>query len=333
MAKELDAYRNWLGITETARPLNYYQLLRLDPFEDRVAKIREHYRQMTAHVRKFADGEYAAQSRKLLGELARAMLCLTDMARKGEYDGSLGRKDVGGGKRRTFEEVLLAGKVVDRDQLEKARSFAEATGLEVRDAVLQQKMAAPKAVAAAYAESVGLACVELAEIGVDPSLASRVPPALARQHSCVPVMADAGEVLVASANPLSPDVEEQLRACFDMPVRTVLCSAAEIGEAIAKHCTGEGAAGKKKAGKKKTPKKARVAAEKESSPLSEEEQAKRRLMIAVVAFNIAVVVCMIGFVFHRGGMHLLGLMDFSLTFLVALIAGGIIFAVMTVKKL
>ena len=331
MTKERDVYRDWLGITETARPLNHYQLLRLDPFEDRIAKIREHYRQMSAHVGKFADGEHASQSRRLLGELARAMLCLTDVARKREYDGSLGRKDAGQGKCRSFEEVLLAGKVVDRDQLDKARSFAEATGLEVRDALLQQKMAAPEAVTAAYAESVGLACVDLAQIGVDPSLASQVPASLARQHSCVPVMADAGQVLVASPNPLSPDVEEQLLACFDMPVRTVLSSAAEIGEAIAKHCTGEG--GTAAAGKKKTAKKARAAAEKESSPFSEEEQAKRRLMIALVAFNIAVVVCMIGFVYLRGGMNLLGWMDFSLTFLVALIAGGITLGVMTVKKL
>ena len=34
MAKELDVYRDWLSITETARPLNHYQLLRLKSFED-----------------------------------------------------------------------------------------------------------------------------------------------------------------------------------------------------------------------------------------------------------------------------------------------------------
>ena len=34
MTKELNVYRDWLGIKETARPLNHYQLLRLKPFED-----------------------------------------------------------------------------------------------------------------------------------------------------------------------------------------------------------------------------------------------------------------------------------------------------------
>ena len=40
MPQQLDVYRDWLQITETARPLSHYQLLRLPKFEDDVAKIR-----------------------------------------------------------------------------------------------------------------------------------------------------------------------------------------------------------------------------------------------------------------------------------------------------
>ena len=99
MAKELDVYRDWLGITETARPLSHYQLLRLDLFEDDPAKIRGNYRKMNAHVRKYAAGEYGAQSQELLNELAKAMLCLTDNLRKAEYDASLGRQTAAGGQK------------------------------------------------------------------------------------------------------------------------------------------------------------------------------------------------------------------------------------------
>jgi hypothetical protein len=74
MAKQLDVYRDWLGIQETARPLDNYQLLRLKRFTDDTQKIREHYRKMNSHVRKFATGDYAAESQELLNELARAML-------------------------------------------------------------------------------------------------------------------------------------------------------------------------------------------------------------------------------------------------------------------
>src|SRR5215470_6933346 len=114
MPQTLDVYRDWLKIKETTRPLSHYQLLRLKQFEDDTAKVREHYRAMNAHVRKFAAGEFAKQSQDLLNELAKAMLCLTDSQRKSEYDVTLGRKDgKASAKGRTFEQILLANKVVD----------------------------------------------------------------------------------------------------------------------------------------------------------------------------------------------------------------------------
>ncbi len=182
MAKQLDVYRDWLGITEAARPLNYYQLLRLNKFEDNMGLVRERYRKMNGHVRKFAAGDYAGPSQELLNELAKAMLCLTDARRKREYDASLGRSDAGEGRRRSFEEVLLANKVIDRDQLTKARNFATAVGLEIRDAVVQQKLASTEAVMLAYAESLGLPYVDLTETGVDPALVQKVPAAICRQR-------------------------------------------------------------------------------------------------------------------------------------------------------
>ena len=54
MPAKIDVYKEWLGIAETARPLNYYQLLRLKTFEDDAIRIAAHYRKMNAHVRKYA---------------------------------------------------------------------------------------------------------------------------------------------------------------------------------------------------------------------------------------------------------------------------------------
>ncbi len=222
MSKQIDVYREWLGITETARPLNYYQLLRLSQFEDNLSKVRANYRKMNGHVRKFATGEYSSESQALLNELAKAMLCLTDADRKREYDASLGRRDAAQGRRRTFEDILLGNKVISQEQLSKARSFADAVGLTIRDAVLQQKLASPDVVMMTYAESLGLPYIELEDVGVDEQFAPCVPPDIARQHACVPVMVDQGHLLMASPNPLVPDVEEELRLRFNMPIRSVL---------------------------------------------------------------------------------------------------------------
>ncbi len=327
----LDVYRDWLGITETARPLDHYRLLRLKRFEDGTAKIRDHYRKMNLHVRKFATGDYAKQSQELLNELAKAMLCLTDLKRKREYDASLGRTDEGELRRRSFEEILLAGKVIDQNQLAKARDYAAAVGLEVRDAVLQQKLAGPDVVMSAYAESIGLPYVELDDIGVDQQLVGRVPAATARQHSCVPVMTSEGQLLVASPNPLVPNVEEDLRLRFGMPVRTVLCTPAGINGVIAKHYPRDAAGPGSAPGESK----AQPAAKQPDStpdekPLSSEERTRRQLMLSMITFNVAVILLVIFFATLRGGMAFLGFFEFAATIVLAMLAGA---AALVVGKL
>jgi hypothetical protein len=325
MAQELDVYRDWLGIKQTQRPLNYYQLLRLKTFDDDVAKIRAHYRKMNSHVRRFATGDYAEQSQELLNELARAMLCLTDAHRKREYDVTLGRKEAGVGGRRSLEEILLSNRDIDQAQLEKARRFADQVGLEIRDALVQQKLASPDTVMLAYAESQGLPYVELDEVGVDEELVLQIPPGTAKQHSCVPIMADGGQVLMASPNPLVPDVEEELRLRFGMPVRTVLCTPASINKMIAAHYGRDAhhpgaaaGAGEKRAAKKAAKaaqKAARKAAQAAAEPPSEEE-VKQRNMYSVMAFCIGVT---LGIVF----LNIVAGFSYGPAFLLSALLGGV----------
>jgi len=333
MPKRLDVYRDWLGITETARPLDYYRLLRLKPFTDDAQQIRDHYRKMNAHVRKFATGDYAAESQELLNELARAMLCLTDVQRKREYDASLGRTEAAVGRPRTLEEILLAGKTIDRSQLDKARSYADAVGLEIRDALVQQKMVTADVVMLAYAESLGLPYVELEDVGLDEALVPRVPPTLARQHSCVPVMTDEGQLLMASPNPLIPDVEEELRLRFNMPVRTVLCTPASINNVVAKYYPRDAVAAGPSAAAPKKPA-AKPAAQpaprkEESQPLSRDEKIKRHGMFAVIGFNLTVILCVIVFVSLRGGLARLGIWDFVITIFLGLVVAAATFRITT----
>ncbi|MBX7164961.1 MAG: hypothetical protein K1X74_01310 [Pirellulales bacterium] len=289
MATQIDVYRDWLGIAETARPLNYYQVLRLPQFEDDPAKVRAHYRKLNAHVRKYAAGEYAKQSQELLNELAKAMLCLTDRKRKGEYDASIGRAQPGKERRFTFEQILLGRKIVDAEQLKKARDYADALNLEVRDALVQQKMATQDVVMQAYAESLGLPFVDVADVGVRVDLVPQVPAVLARQHSCAPIMVDDGQLLMASPNPLPPDVEEELRLRVSMPVRSVICTPAAINAVINQHFPREAAAAQMAKGAAVSAAEKSAAAKGEASaqltPEEREEQKKQRRNLSIVAFN------------------------------------------------
>ncbi|MEK6236329.1 MAG: hypothetical protein N2C14_16605 [Planctomycetales bacterium] len=236
---ELDVYRDWLEITDAERPLNHYQLLKLKTFEDDAKKVRKNYRKLNGHVRKYASGKYAEESQQLLNELAKAMLALTDAQRKREYDATLGRAVKRGGRRQTFEELLLSSKAVTPEQLKKARTLADAVGLELRDAVVQQKAAPQEIVMQAFAESEGLPYLELADVELSEDLLARVPAVLARQHSCAPVMIDQDQMIMASPNPLGPDVEDDLRVRLGMHVRLAICTAASIHEVINQHYSRE----------------------------------------------------------------------------------------------
>lgn len=291
----LDVYRDWLEITETARPLNYYQVLKLNRFEDDSAKIRATYRKLNSHVRKYGTGEFAQQSQDLLNELAKAMLCLTDEVRKREYDASLGRNDTGDSRRRTMEEILVGRKVLDSAQLDKARRFAKTINVELRDAVMQQKLAAPELVMQAYAESAGLPYIDLNDVQLDPELIPKFPAVLARQNSCAPLMVDDGRLLVVSPHALVPEVEDQLRLRTGFPVRTVLCTPAGIHEIISKHYPREAAAAEmagappKSAPPRTASSKTTENKEAPSKAIQTgaEERHRRRIMICVMAFNFS----------------------------------------------
>lgn len=306
MAKTIDVYKEWLGIEETARPLNYYQLLKLKQFEDDTAAIRASYRKLNALVRTYATGEYGPRSQELLNELARAMLCLTDEVRKREYDASLGRTAAAAAGRRTLEELLVARKVLSTADLDKARRFAKTIGVEIRDAIMQQRLAPPDQVMQAYAESEGLPYVDLTEVAIDENLIPRVPATLARQHSCAPLMVDDGRLLVISPNPLLPEVEDQLRLRLDLPVRTVLCTPAAIHEVINKYYPRSAAAAEMAGAPPPRPAPTPAAAATQTAsttaaqtasapvaqappakqtPASSEEARKERLLYTIVAFN------------------------------------------------
>ncbi|MGO8751605.1 MAG: hypothetical protein ACLQNE_37160 [Thermoguttaceae bacterium] len=293
--KTLDVYRDWLHIQETARPLDYYQLLKVPRFEDDAGKIRSSYRQLNAHVRKYATGEFGPESQRLLNELAKAMLCLTDAQRKREYDVSQGRKDEGTGRKRTLEEILLANKAVTSEQLAKARAFAKAIGLEVRDAIVQQRLAAQETVMQAYAESMGRSYLDSEDVAADAALARQVPPAIVRTHSCIPVMIDDGRVLVASPQMPDPGLEDQFRLRFGMPVWWVVCTPRSANDWIAKIFSREASAvaaeAAAKAAGKKAPGKIQAGKKTKEDDADEDPKSrtKKRLMIAWIAIVIILI--------------------------------------------
>jgi len=109
----------------------------------------------------------------------------------------------------------------------------------------------------------------------------------------------------------------------------VLCTAASINKVVAQYYPRDAAgpapvpapaAPPKPAAKKPKPK-----VDRESLP--QEEQLKRHGMFAVMGFNVAVILCVVFFVFFRGGLAALGTFDFLIIAFFGLLAAGAVFGI------
>jgi len=190
-------------------------------------------------------------------------------------------------EQRKLETILTANKLVSEEQLKQIANYAHAVGIDLHEAVLQKKIAPPEAVMMAYAESVGLPFIHLADVTVDESVVVQVEPMTARQNSFVPISIDQGYVLLATTKPVIPDVADELRMIFDLPVRCVLCTPAELNDALTQYYP-RGAVRVAKAEPEKVqvpvpkPKKR----SKPTEPINDEEM-KSRIKMMVVAFNFS----------------------------------------------
>ena len=232
----LDVYKDWLGITDGPRPPDHYTLLRLVKFEDDPQKVRNNYRKLNGHVRKYASGQYSVQSQDLLNELAKAMLLLTDPERKREYDESQGRVfDEDESSSMPMGKILAKRGVITRDQVKEVEEFAEMRGLSMRDAFVQMKLVDQETATQAYAEELGLSFVDLKDVTPDDDVLDQIPKQFCKRNTLLPLFIDDNVLLVACVEEISHEVEDELRLRFNVPIRRVLAAPKAIGSAIGEY--------------------------------------------------------------------------------------------------
>lgn len=234
----MDFYKEWLGIPEGPRPPDHYELLRVVRFEDDADKIRAHYKKLNAHVRKYATGQYSVQSQDLLNEMAKAMLCLTDLDRKRDYDEGLGRefaeeRDEFG--RQPLLDVLVRQGHLSRDQAREVEEFADRRGLSHRDAVVQMKLVDPVKAAQALAVQLGYSYVDLEDMLPEDDILDMVPRSLVKSHSFIPLFIDDGQLLTACIDQPEHELEDELRLRYEVPIRPVIVTPRAVNQAIAQY--------------------------------------------------------------------------------------------------
>jgi hypothetical protein len=232
----LDVYREWLKIAAPERPLDHYALLGLVKFEDDRAVIQKNYRDRSSQARKYATGKFSKESQDLLDELARAMLTLTDPARKSEYDRKLGRKTKRPPlEKRPLGQILVEDGVVTSVQLEDAQALAEQLGIDLRQALVQREYVGWEDATRALAQQHNLPYLDLADTTIPPELVAKVPADLARRENLLPLLIDEQNLVVAVTHALNLEALETLRFRLNMPVRAVLCSPPGIRALLEKH--------------------------------------------------------------------------------------------------
>jgi len=234
----MDFYKEWLGIPEGQRPPDHYELLRIKRFEDDLDKIRAHYKKLNAHVRKYATGQYSMQSQDMLNEMAKAMLCLTDIERKRDYDEGMGRefppeRDEFG--RQPLLDVLIRQGNIERSQKSEIEEFADRRGLSHRDAVVQMKLVDAETAAKALAQQLGYSYVDLEDVLPEDSALDLVPRALVKQYSFIPLFVDDDRLMIATIDEIEHELEEELRLRYGVPVRPVIAVPRAINQGIAKY--------------------------------------------------------------------------------------------------
>ena len=89
MSTDFDPYYKWLGIPPKDQPPNHYRLLGIERYEPDDEVIDAASNRVMGYLQNIAAGEQAADSQRLLNELAAARLCLLDAERKAQYDATL----------------------------------------------------------------------------------------------------------------------------------------------------------------------------------------------------------------------------------------------------
>ncbi|MDR3234686.1 MAG: hypothetical protein LBT46_13675 [Planctomycetaceae bacterium] len=235
----------------------------------------------------------------------------------------------------TFEDILTAKHIVSAEQLKQIKRYADSVGIDLHEAVLQQRNTMTQGVAAdavmlAYSESVGLPFVHIGDMTVDEGVTAQVKAKIARHYGIVPFAVNAGFVQVFACKPILPDAEEALKAVFNLPVKCLLCSPNELNAAVTHYFpqvntaaaqTGTALSAKSRHNK--------TAAQK---PLSDEE-ARNRLLGSIMVFNFSVFfICSALYYLHLPrGLHNT-LWQFPVLALCGII-GGAVAAYITWKKL
>ena len=108
MSQDFDPYFKWLKIPPSEQPPNHYRLLNTARFESDPEIIENAVARLVTLLQNVSTGDQAEYAQRILNDVAKARLCLSDPQRKAEYDERL-RKELSGVASQPPKRIVASG--------------------------------------------------------------------------------------------------------------------------------------------------------------------------------------------------------------------------------
>jgi type IV pilus assembly protein PilB len=129
-------------------------------------------------------------------------------------------------------DILLEGGLVNPTQLEAAYEEQQRVGRALGRVLIEQGVLTESQLVSALATQIGLRFVDLSDFAVDGSAVGRVPGAVCRRHSAIPIGFEDNKLLVAMADPANVFAIDDIRSLTGMDVKPVVATRADVAAAI-----------------------------------------------------------------------------------------------------
>ena len=136
-------------------------------------------------------------------------------------------------------DILLEGGHVTPEQLGSAMEEQRRLGRSLGRVLVDLGILTEGQLVAALATQIGMRFVDLSDFPVDGSAVSRVPDAVCRRHSSLPIGYEDGKLVVAMADPANVFAIDDIRSMTGLEVKPVVATKADVSAAIDRYHRGD----------------------------------------------------------------------------------------------
>ncbi|MBK6763748.1 MAG: Flp pilus assembly complex ATPase component TadA [Micrococcales bacterium] len=137
-------------------------------------------------------------------------------------------------------DILLAQGLITGDQLEKALLEQRTAGHSLGRVLIDLGILTESQVVQALAAQIGMRFVDLTEVTLDGAALTKVPGAVCRRHSAIPIAFEKGRLVVAMSDPANVFAVDDIRSASGMSVVPVVATRTDVHAALDRHYRADG---------------------------------------------------------------------------------------------